>query len=242
MNRSPPSPPISHPATAPGDPTRQALTRAADAVARVGRDDIFEVLVLGAADALGVDLSFIGVLADSEREIIESIAVCDGGRLQSNFEYALTGTPCQDVVGRRFHYHPDGVQDIFSDPHLKEVGAVGYAAIELERRNVDEARRHSEESYRSIFEATEDALFVHDVDTGAILDVNSKACQVYGYTAQEMREADIGMLSSGIPPYTLEHAREHLERAKREGPVRVDWQGRNRDGSLHSGTRSTSRR
>ena len=44
---------------------------------------------------------------------------------------------------------------------------------------------------------------------------------------------DIGLLSSGLPPYTLENAIALIERAKRDGPVRVDWQGRNRDGALH---------
>ena len=44
---------------------------------------------------------------------------------------------------------------------------------------------------------------------------------------------DIGMLSSGVPPYTLENAIALIERAKRDGPVRVDWQGRNRDGGVH---------
>jgi PAS domain S-box-containing protein len=107
------------------------------------------------------------------------------------------------------------------------------AAVELERRRVDEARRCSEESYRSIFEATEDALFVHDAETGAILDVNPKACAVYGYTPEEMRSIDIGLLSSGVEPYTLANALKLIDRAKREGPVRVDWQGRNRDGTLH---------
>jgi PAS domain-containing protein len=41
------------------------------------------------------------------------------------------------------------------------------------------------------------------------------------------------MLSSGIPPYTLGNAVELIERAKREGPVRMQWQRRNKDASLH---------
>jgi PAS domain S-box-containing protein len=252
---------------------RKALACAASAVASLGEGDIFEVLVLGAARALGVELSFIGVLADGGSDTVRTIAVCDRGQVLPCFEYALEGTPCENVVGQRFRYYAQGVQELFPDPQVKAIGGVGYsaiplfdsrgksmglmavidrkplrdgvltecmleifsvrAAIELERRTADEARRHSEESYRSIFEAAEDALFVQDADTGAILDVNPKACAVYGYSADEMRGVDIGMLSSGVPPYTLENAMELIERAEREGPVRVDWQGRNRDGSLH---------
>jgi two-component system cell cycle sensor histidine kinase/response regulator CckA len=255
------------------DPVRNAMFRAAEAVASTGEADIFEVLVLGATRALGVDLAFIGVLIDGSSDRVQTIAVCDSGRVQPNFEYELKGTPCEDVVGQQFRFHAEGIQELFPDPHVKAIGGIGYsaiplfdsrgrsmglmaivdrkplrdrsltecvlkvfsvrAAIELERRTADEARRHSEESYRSIFEAAEDALFVHDADTGSILDVNPKACEVYGYSADEMRGVDIGMLSSGVPPYTLENAIELIERAKQEGPIRVDWQGRNRDGSLH---------
>lgn len=257
----------------PFDAARQALFCAAEAVASVGEENIFEVLVLGASRALEVDLAFIGVLEEGRSDVVRSIAVCDRGQVQPSFEYPLKGTPCENVLGQRFRYYPEGIQERFADPHLKAIGGVGYsaiplldsqhrsmglmavvdrrplrdraltecvlkifsvrAAVELERRNVDEARRHSEESYRSIFEATEDALFLHDANTGAILDVNPKACEMYGYTPEEMRGIDVGVLSSGVEPYTLANAIQLMERAKREGPVRVDWRGRNRDGTLH---------
>jgi PAS domain S-box-containing protein len=255
------------------DPVRRAMRCAAEAVANDDSDDIFETLVLGASCALGVDLSFVGVLSEENPDTVRTIAVCDHGSILPNFQYALRGTPCEHVIGQQFRYHSEAVQQLFPDPHLKEVGGVGYsaiplfdscgatmglmavidrkplvdraltewvlrifsvrAAVELERRNADRALRQSEESYRSIFEAAEDPLFIHDAQTGAILDVNPKACEVYGYSAEELRATDIGQLSSGQPPYTLEHAGELIERAKRSGPVYMEWQRRNKDGSLH---------
>jgi PAS domain S-box-containing protein len=107
------------------------------------------------------------------------------------------------------------------------------AAVELERRTADEARRRSEESYRSIFEAAEDALFIRDADTGAVLDVNPKACELYGYSREELLAADVGQLSSGEPPYTPEHVKQLIAQARRDGPVRTEWHRRNKDGSLH---------
>src|SRR5690606_14900388 len=50
------------------------------------------------------------------------------------------------------------------------------AAAELERRAQEEALAASEANYRAIFEAAEDAIFIHDYDTGRIVDVNPKAC------------------------------------------------------------------
>lgn len=255
------------------DAARRALAHAAAAVASAGTQDIFEVLVLGAAQALEVDLALIGVTAEGVDDHIATMAVCDRGQRVPNFVYALKGTPCEHVIGQRFRYHARGVQDLFPDPHVREVGAEGYAAIplydsvgspmglmavvhrqplrdreltecilqifsvrasvELERRRADEARRCSEESYRSIFEAAEDPLFIHDADTGAILDVNPKACEVYGYGRGELLALNVGDLSSGAPPYTLEHAAALIERARREGPVHMEWHRRNKDGSLH---------
>jgi len=252
---------------------RMAMMCAARAVANSGDQDIFEVLVLGAAEALGVDLVFIGVLAGADGRAIRTIAVCDRGRVQPPFEYALGGTPCEHVLGQQFRFHPQNVQSLFPDPHLKEVGAAGYsaiplfdsagkavglmavidrkplpdreltecilrifsvrAAVELERRDVDAARRLSEQNYRTIFEAAEDCLFIHDAATGAILDVNPKACEVYGYSRDELRRMDIGQLSSGVAPYTLEHAARLIEQAKVQGTVRMEWHRRNKDGSLH---------
>jgi len=273
MQATPSKLPEPRPDAAAGDALRNALAFTAEAVASVGEGDIFEVLVLGASKALAVDLAFIGVLVGDRSDTIRTIAACDRGEVIPNFEYPLKGTPCEGVVAQRFRYHTEGIQELFPDPHVKEIGGIGYsaiplydsrgrssglmavvdrkplrdraltesilkifsvrAAVELERRDVDEARRRSEESYRSIFDASEDALFVHDADTGAILDVNPKACEVYGYTREEMRGVDVGMLSSGVEPYTLENAAQMIERAKRDGPIRVDWQGRNRDGTLH---------
>jgi hypothetical protein len=48
---------------------REALRCAAEAVASTGEADIFEVLVLGITRALGMDLAFVGILADRIRAL-----------------------------------------------------------------------------------------------------------------------------------------------------------------------------
>ena len=109
----------------------------------------------------------------------------------------------------------------------------GRAASELERERADDALRASEASYRAIFEASEDAIFVHDLDTGRILDINQKACDIYGYTHEEMLEASVGDLSSGVPPYTQEDAMQLIARAVAGERLNFEWHRKNRDGSLH---------
>ena len=104
---------------------------------------------------------------------------------------------------------------------------------ELERERSSVALREAEANYRSIFNAAEDPIFVHDWDSKAIIDVNDKACQVYGFSRQEFLEISVGDFSSGEPSYTDADALRHIEEAKRSGLVEFEWHRRNKDGSLH---------
>jgi PAS domain S-box-containing protein len=130
------------------------------------------------------------------------------------------------VVSRRPLERP-----IFVESVLK-IFAVRINA-ELERATAAHALRTSEASYREIFEASDDAIFVADWDTGAIVDVNPRACEIYGYARAELLAARIGDFGSGAAPYDKAAASLWIERARRDGSVDFEWQRRNRDGSLH---------
>jgi PAS domain S-box-containing protein len=129
------------------------------------------------------------------------------------------------VVSRKPLRHPALVESILKIFAMR-------AAAEFERRRADEALRVSEASYRAIFEAAEDPIFVHDWDTGAIADVNPTACAVYGYSHDEMLRISLDDLSSGAPPFTGAEVRRRIEEAKEHGAVQFEWHRRNRDGSL----------
>ncbi|MGD8842994.1 MAG: PAS domain S-box protein, partial [Gammaproteobacteria bacterium] len=103
----------------------------------------------------------------------------------------------------------------------------------MERERADNALRASEASYRAIFEASADAILVHDMESGRILDVNQRACEIYGYTYQELLDASVGDLSSGGEPYTQEGAMHLIARAVAGENLLFEWHRRNRDGSLH---------
>jgi PAS domain S-box-containing protein len=107
------------------------------------------------------------------------------------------------------------------------------AAAELERARADEALRASEASYRSIFEANEDAIFVHDWDTGAILDVSPKATALYGHSREALLSLRVGDVSANVPPYTERDAMRWIQQAKVRGaPLRFEWRARHKDGHL----------
>ncbi len=149
---------------------------------------------------------------------------------------AYAGFPLNDSRGR-----PLGLISVvsrsqlpdrqFTEAILKIFAA--RAASEIERHRADEALRNSEAGYRAIFEASNDAIFIHDWDSGAIVDVNPRACAAYGYSREELLKARVADLSSGIPPYTAADAARYITAAKAGTPQRFEWQRRNRDGSLH---------
>ncbi len=97
-------------------------------------------------------------------------------------------------------------------------------------REAEEALRTSEESYRTIFDLSSDAVFVHDIETGAILDANRKACALHDCTLAELKALGIRGISSGTPPFDAEHAQAYVQRAAAGEPQRFEWQVRRRDG------------
>jgi PAS domain S-box-containing protein len=100
------------------------------------------------------------------------------------------------------------------------------AAAEIERLE-------AEASYRAIFDTSEDAIFVHDIESGGLVDVNPKACRAYGYSYEEMLKLEIDAFSAGYSPYTGKEAAGYLARAAAGQMQRFEWHRRNRDGSLH---------
>jgi len=100
------------------------------------------------------------------------------------------------------------------------------------RKRSDEALRVSEASYRAIFDAAEDAIFVIDIETAAIMDANPRACAAFGYSREEFRRLDLGTLGSGVHPYTQKGAMELFARAVSGEQLRVEWHGKNKDGRL----------
>ncbi len=101
-----------------------------------------------------------------------------------------------------------------------------------ERKRAEEALRDSEERFRTIVDGLNDALFIHDVDTGAIVDVNHRMCEMYGYTREEACRLDVGALSSGERPYTLPEAMERMKKALGGEPQIFEWRAKDKQGRL----------
>src|ERR1041385_766778 len=89
-----------------------------------------------------------------------------------------------------------------------------------------------EERFRSIFESANDAIFILDHESAAILDVNARLYDLFGYTPEELDDLDLGVLSAGTPPYAFGDALAQI-RALMPGDQRlIEWRARHKDGHL----------
>jgi two-component system, cell cycle sensor histidine kinase and response regulator CckA len=88
----------------------------------------------------------------------------------------------------------------------------------------------SDATYRAIFDLANDAIFVHDAATGAIVDVNRKMTEMYGYSREEACRLTVVDLSVGTPPFTQERALEFLRAAAAGTPQLFEWHAKDRRG------------
>ena len=89
-----------------------------------------------------------------------------------------------------------------------------------------------DQRFQAIFNSVSDAVFIHDAETGGIIDVNQTACELYCHTHAEMTSLDINALSLGVSPYSQREALDFLQRAVLGEAQTFDWHCRRGDGTL----------
>ncbi|MDL1976493.1 MAG: PocR ligand-binding domain-containing protein [Deltaproteobacteria bacterium] len=100
------------------------------------------------------------------------------------------------------------------------------------RKAAEEALSESEDRFRTIFDSINDAVFIHDIETGAILNVNNTACDIYGYTREELRRIGVQTISMGEAPYTQADAVEWIKKAAAGQPQIFEWRAKHKSERL----------
>lgn len=90
----------------------------------------------------------------------------------------------------------------------------------------------SEENYRSVFNGVNEAILVHEIPGGRVVDVNQKTCEMYGCTREDIVNGKLKMFNSGIPPYTPDEANNLINKAAAGEPQLIDWLERDSAGNL----------
>lgn len=134
-----------------------------------------------------------------------------------------------------FYSLPRADQALYGLAAVALIALLIWAMLHLALSRLESARlalQQSEASYRAIFNAAEDAIFVHDMGSGAIVDANPRACQNFGYDLAELRRMPVSSLGSGQPPYAQIEVEAVLARAAAGQAQRLEWRSRHRDGRL----------
>jgi PAS domain S-box-containing protein len=100
------------------------------------------------------------------------------------------------------------------------------------QKELIDALSHSEQNYREIFNSTSDAIFVHDAETGRVIDVNQAMLNMFQCSYEEALVADLDAFSQGESPYAAEDAVHKLQDALENGSSAFEWRSRKATGEL----------
>lgn len=137
-----------------------------------------------------------------------------------------------ELRGRR----KDGaVLDLLASIQVLELGGtacmVGSLVDITELKQAQAALQRSEQNYREIFNATNEAIFLHDAVTGSILDVNNSVLRLYGFDSkEELISGGFQMTKARGGSYSLEEARRRIRRAHEQGSLTFEWLSQKKNG------------
>jgi len=104
------------------------------------------------------------------------------------------------------------------DEHGRLIAYDGLITDVTERKASESILRESEERYRALFEASQDAIFLETLE-GRILDCNTSACNLYGYTKDELLKLQVADL---VPEEVVKTLPEVLEAEVANGGVTLE--------------------
>jgi PAS domain S-box-containing protein len=112
--------------------TLQTLQAIMEETAPVTAGDFFRSLTCNLASTLGVRYAFVSECTDLTRSRARSLAFWVGKEFGNNFEYALAGTPCENVMAGEACYYPQEIQALFpEDVGLVRMNLESYAGLPL---------------------------------------------------------------------------------------------------------------
>jgi len=114
--------------------------------------------------------------------------------------------------------------------HLAVVQLDGVERVLASVRDITERNRRERE-YEQIFNSVQDAITVHDPDTGEMVDVNDTFCELVGYDRETILELGTTGVSVESEGYDEERAEEIIAEVQREGQKGpYEWLVETRDG------------
>ncbi|HFQ90703.1 MAG TPA: PAS domain S-box protein, partial [Desulfobulbus sp.] len=184
--------------------------------------------------------------------------IIDGCHVASIFTGQLLTEPLTEATRARFRQQAERL-GLDSGPYLEALAEVpvvsreqlwdsldflvrlvtsmaecGLARLRLEQKR--QALAESEERYRALFHNNHTVMAIIDPETNRIVDVNSKACEYYGYSRQELQGMTIADINLLPAEDTIRLIRQAGTRSSRPFQVRHRLaSGEIRDVEIYSG-------
>ncbi len=83
-----------------------------------------------------------------------------------------------------------------------------------EQKQIEETLHQQQAQYHSIFEAVNDGIFIDDLETGKLVEVNPATCRMLGYSLEELKELSP---TAYIHPKSLHLFEKYIETLKTTG-------------------------
>jgi len=125
-----------------------------------------------------------------------------------------------------------GLGEFRRDATGAPVVLVGTIQDITERRRTEQLLAENESRWREVFNAVGDAIFIHEADSGKIVEVNHRMCEMYGCSHDEALHATFADFNAAMPPYAYADAIAWMRKAIDEGPQTFEWLARRLDGHL----------
>jgi PAS domain S-box-containing protein len=110
----------------------ETLRTIADGVSVATGEAFFRSLVQRLTEALEMDYAFVGRLVGGDGKRVATLAVSAWGGIAENFEYELSQTPCENVVGKTLCCYQRDVRRLFpDDPLLAAMEVDSYMGMPL---------------------------------------------------------------------------------------------------------------
>lgn len=118
-------------------------------------------------------------------------------------EQKIINTGMAQVIPEEYNYNEDGslsrilytTKIPFYLPEKNETGILGVNIDITENKLAEKTIRESEAKYKMLLEQASDGIYLSD-ENGNIVDANSKACEMFGYTKEEFLGKNILSLTS----------------------------------------------
>jgi len=94
-------------------------------------------------------------------------------------------------------------------------------------------RRQLKQAYQDVFENVSDGLVVHEPDTGEMVEVNERFCEMTGYSREELIGETVDRITADEEEYSYERAKQLIQRARDEGPQLFEWQEQRKNGDTY---------